>query len=48
VTIAEAFAELANEVATTVLRNAERTVALRKLREAKDCAWRARLYREPR
>ncbi len=37
------FAELAHLLVTTVPRNAERTVALRKLLEAKDAAVRANL-----
>ena len=37
------FADLALEIVTNVPRNAERTVALRKLLEAKDAAVRARL-----
>ena len=43
--IAEAFRELAQEIAQTLPRNPERTVALRKLLEAKDCAVRALLYK---
>lgn len=39
------FANLAICIAETLPRNPERTVALRKLLEAKDCAVRARLYR---
>lgn len=35
------FFELASKIVATVPRNAERTVALRKLLEAKDCAVRA-------
>ena len=42
--VSQAFAELANEIAATLPRNPERTVCLRKLLEAKDCAVRARLY----
>jgi len=38
------FALLANEIVATIPRNPERTVALRKLLEAKDCAVRAMLY----
>lgn len=41
------FADLANEIANTLPSNPERTVALRKLLEAKDCAVRAVLYKEP-
>lgn len=37
------FSRLAITIATELPRNAERTVALRKLLEAKDCAVRARL-----
>lgn len=44
---AEAFALLATQVVETLPRNPERTVALRKLLEAKDCAVRAVLYRDP-
>jgi hypothetical protein len=39
--IADAFGELAREIAATLPRNPERTVALRKLLEAKDCAARS-------
>lgn len=38
------FHELANRICETLPRNPERTVALRKLLEAKDCAVRARLF----
>jgi hypothetical protein len=41
------FAILARDLVNTLPRNPERTVALRKLLEAKDCAVRAVLYREP-
>lgn len=41
------FWSLACEVVMTLPRNAERTTCLRKLLEAKDCAVRARLYKEP-
>lgn len=37
------FCELARQIVTTTPRNAERTAALRKLLEAKDCAVRAAL-----
>lgn len=40
------FCELAHTLVETVPRNPERTVALRKLLEAKDCAVRAVLYRD--
>lgn len=39
------FHHLASVIATEVPRNPERTVALRKLLEAKDCAVRAVLYK---
>lgn len=39
------WCELAQHVVDTLPRNAERTVALRKLLEGKDCAVRARLFR---
>jgi hypothetical protein len=39
------FAELANHLCATLPSNPERTVALRKLLEAKDCAVRARLFK---
>ena len=42
--ISQAFSDLAHEVANTLPRNPERTVALRKLLEAKDCAVRATIY----
>lgn len=44
-TVSQAFANLASAVATDLPRNPERTVALRKLLEAKDCAVRALLFR---
>jgi hypothetical protein len=40
-TISKPFGDLANLIVTTLPQNAERTVALRKLLEAKDCAVRA-------
>lgn len=43
-TVSSRFAQLAAEVVDTLPRNPERTVALRKLLEAKDCAVRAALY----
>jgi hypothetical protein len=46
--ISQAFSDLAHEVANTLPRNPERTVALRKLLEAKDCAVRAALYHDDR
>lgn len=39
------FSNLANWIVGELPRNPERTVALRKLLEAKDCAVRARLYK---
>jgi len=42
--VSRMFALLANEIVATIPRNPERTVALRKLLEAKDCAVRAMLY----
>lgn len=39
------FGELAADIVATLPRNPERTVALRKLLEAKDCAVRALLYK---
>lgn len=39
------FGDLADKLCETLPRNAERTVALRKLLEAKDCAVRARLFK---
>lgn len=44
--VSRSFAELATWIATNLPRNPERTVALRKLLEAKDCAVRARIYHE--
>lgn len=41
------FADLARHIVDTLPRNPERTVALRKLLEAKDCAIRASLYVMP-
>lgn len=41
------FHDLAQTIIDTLPANAERTTALRKLLEAKDCAVRARLYKEP-
>jgi hypothetical protein len=43
--VSRPFAELANHV-VTLPRNPERTVALRKLLEAKDCAVRAALWKD--
>lgn len=43
--VSEPFAMLARGIVTTLPRNPERTVALRKLLESKDSAVRARLYK---
>jgi hypothetical protein len=40
------FSELAHAIVERLPQNPERTVALRKLLEAKDCAVRAVLYQE--
>lgn len=45
--VSKPFCELARSVVETLPSNPERTVALRKLLEAKDCAVRALLYKEP-
>ena len=45
--ISKPFGDLAQHIIDTLPSNPERTVALRKLLEAKDCAVRARLYVEP-
>lgn len=42
-TISEPFCVMARFIVSTLPRNAERTMALRKLLEAKDCAVRAAL-----
>lgn len=44
--VSKAFGDLAHEIAETLPRNPERTVALRKLLEAKDCAVRAVLFKD--
>jgi hypothetical protein len=44
--ISKQFADVAQWVIDNLPRNPERTVALRKLLEAKDCAVRAALYKE--
>lgn len=44
--VSKPFCELARHIVDTLPMNPERTVALRKLLEAKDCAVRALLYRE--
>lgn len=45
--ISRPFCELALNICENLPSNPERTVALRKLLEAKDCAVRAVLYKEP-
>jgi len=45
-TVSEPFCKLAHEITESLPRNPERTTALRKLLEAKDCAVRARLFKE--
>jgi hypothetical protein len=42
--VSRPFCELANHTVQTLPRNPERTVALRKLLEAKDAAVRAKLF----
>jgi hypothetical protein len=44
--VSRPFGELADQMVLTLPRNPERTVALRKLLEAKDAAVRAALYRD--
>jgi hypothetical protein len=43
--VSQAFKELAEEMYYNLPANAERTAALRKLLEAKDCAVRAKIYK---
>lgn len=45
--VSKPFHDLANQIVETLPANPERTVALRKLLEAKDCAVRALIYKEP-
>jgi len=45
--ISRPFGDLAAWIVDTVPQNPERTVALRRLLEAKDAAVRAQLYQEP-
>lgn len=40
------FSDLAHDIVETLPRNPERTVALRKLLQAKDCAVRAVLFKD--
>ena len=44
--VSKPFCELADHIVETLPRNPERTVALRKLLEAKDCAVRAILWED--
>jgi hypothetical protein len=45
--VSRPFCDLARTIVETLPRNAERSVALRKLMEAKDAAVRALVYQEP-
>ena len=45
--VSKLFGHLAEQICVQVPRNQERTVALRKLLEAKDCAVRAVLFKSP-
>lgn len=45
--ISKPFGELAQHIVDTLPMNAERTAGLRKLLEAKDCAVRAHLFKDP-
>lgn len=44
--ISRPFGELAEKIVADLPRNPERTTALRKLLEAKDCAVRSQLFKE--
>lgn len=44
--VSKPFGDLAQQLIDTLPRNPERTVALRKLLEAKDCAVRALLFKD--
>ena len=44
--VSRAFYDLARRLADTLPSNPERTTALRKLLEAKDCAVRAKLFKD--
>lgn len=46
--ISKPFYELARDMCRLLPRNPERTVMLRNLLQAKDCAVRAYLYKEPK
>lgn len=43
--VSKPFGDMADQIVATLPRNPERTVALRKLLEAKDAAVRARLFK---
>jgi len=45
--ISAPFHDMAHNLCNTIERNPERTMALRKLIEAKDCAVRAAIYKDP-
>lgn len=45
--VSKPFGDLARALVTALPRNPERTVALRKLLEAKDCAVRSLIWKEP-
>jgi hypothetical protein len=45
--ISKAYYQVAHWMVSTLPENAESTVAMRKLLEAKDCAVRSILYKEP-
>lgn len=44
--VSKPFCELAEHIDATIPENGEKTTALRKLMEAKDCAVRAIIYKE--
>jgi hypothetical protein len=44
--VSKPFCELAQQIVDTLPRNPERTVALRKLMEAKDCAVRSTIWKD--
>jgi hypothetical protein len=46
--VSKPFYSLAHSLASSLPRNSESTTALRKLLEAKDCAVRAMLFKDPR
>jgi ferritin-like protein len=45
--VSQPFCDLAHDLVARLPSNPERTAALRKLLEAKDCAVRALIYQEP-